>query len=159
MGKAINFLFVLLLISCGDASDQTIKEKDDPLAKKFQLIQKNLQEFADKHNAKLSTVWSKIQKHDREGFDSFLIRHIVWTDGRFGKAIFIGQHSDLNGIDTSTWDFSNIAWLQDTQATAKPTFVNNLLTKVDFQVIETDIEQLLRTSEKNLRGVKVENLK
>ena len=159
MHRMVFSLLVLIHFSCKDASDLTTKEKNDPLAYNFQRIENNLQEFADKYNAKLYTVWSKIQRQDPSGFDSFLVRQIVWTDDRFGKAIFIGQHSDINSIDTSSWDFSNIAWIQDTDATAKPTYLKDLLIKVDFQVIERDIEQLLRTSEKNLRAIKMEDLK
>ena len=135
------------------------REKDDPLFFRFQFIEKNLQEFANKHNAKVSTVWSTIQTHDPDGTDSFLVKHIVWTDGRLGKAVFIGQHSGIEGVDSATWDFSNIAWLQDTLVTVQPTYVHHLLKKVGFQIIERDIEQLLRTSEKNLQAVSVEDLK
>ena len=130
MGKVLYFLIVVFLFSCADIGNDSIDQNDDPLAKKFQNIDGKLQEFAEKHNAKISTVWSKVQKHNPDGSDSFLVRHIVWNDDGFGKAVFIQQHSDINGVDTTVWDFSNIAWLQDTQATAKPTFVKNLLTKV-----------------------------
>lgn len=159
MRKVINSFVVLFLSSCGGIGSQTTKEMDDPLADRFQPIERKLQEFAHKHSAKPSTVWSKIQKNDPEGYDSFLVRHIVWIDGRLGKAVFIGQHSDIKGVDTTTWDFSTIAWLADTLTAAKPTYVNHLLTKVDFQIIEKNIEQLLSTSEKTLNVVKVEDLK
>ncbi len=159
MRKVLHFLVVLFLFSCADVGNQSTTPKDDPLAKRFQNIEEKLQKFAEKHNAKISTVWSKVQKHDPDGFDSFLVKLIIWNDDRFGKAIFIQQHSDVNGIDTTAWDFSNIAWLQDTQVNAKPTFVKNLLTKVEFQIIEKDIEQLLSKSEKILGPIKLENLK
>ena len=159
MCKVLNFFVATFLFSCANVGDHPAKEKDDPLAVKFQLIKGKLQEFSDKHNAKLSTVWSIVEKHDPNVFDSFLVRHIVWTDGRFGKAILIQQHSDNNGIDTTSWDFKNIAWLQDTLLTAKPTYENDLLTKVDFQIIERDIDQLLHASENSLSKVKVEDLK
>ena len=159
MCKVLHFLIVLLLFSCADVGNHATNQKDDPLAKRFQNIEGKLQEFAEKHNAKISTVWSKIQKHDPDGSDSFLVKHIVWNDDRFGKAVFIQQHNDINGVDTTNWDFSNIAWLQDAQKTAKPTFVKNLLTKVDFQIIEKEIEQLLSKSEKVLDAIKEEDLK
>ena len=159
MRNFFHFLIVLFLSSCADVGNQSTNQKDDPLAKRFQNIEGKLQEFAEKHNAKISTVWSKVQKYDPDGSDSFLVKHIVWNDKCFGKAVCIQQHSDINGIDTTAWDFSNIAWLKDTQVTAKPTFVKNLLTKVEFQVIEKDIEQLLSKSEKVLSAIKVEDLK
>jgi hypothetical protein len=159
MRKVLYFLMVLFLFSCADVGNQRTGQNDDPLAKRFQNIEVELQEFAKKHNAKISTVWSKVQNHDPEGSDSFLVKHIVWIDNRFGKAVFIQQHSDFNGVDTTAWDFSNIAWLQDTPLTAKSTFVKNLLTKVEFQIIEKDIEQLLSKSEKVLGSIKVEDLK
>jgi hypothetical protein len=159
MDKVFNCFVILFLFSCGDIGNQATKRKDDPLANKFQRIEGKLQEFADKHDAKISTVWSTIQKHDPDGSDSFLVRHIVWNDGRFGKAVSIQQHSSIKGVDTTAWDFSNIAWLQDTPVTVKPTVVKNLLTKVDFQIIERDIESLLSKSEKMLSVIKVEDLK
>jgi hypothetical protein len=159
MRKVLHFLMVLFLFSCADVGNQSTNPKDDLLAKRFQNIEGKLQEFAGKHNAKISTGWSKIQKHDPDGSDSFLVKHIVWNDDRLGKAVLIQQHSDVNGVDTTAWDFSNIAWLQDTPVTAKPTFVKNLLTKVEFQMIEKDIEQLLSKSEKVLGAIKMEDLK
>lgn len=159
MRNFFHFLIVLFLSSCANVSNQSTNQKGDPLAKRFQNIEGKLQEFAEKHDAKISTVWSKIQKHDPEGSDSFLVKHIVWNDNRLGKAVFIQQHSDINGVDTTAWDLSNLAWLQDTQAIVKPTFVKNLLTKVNFQIIEKDIVQLLSKSDKVLLAVKLEDLK
>lgn len=159
MRIAFIFLVVLFLFSYRDIGNQATKRKDDPLADRFQLIEGKLQEFADKHDAKISTVWSKIQTHDPDESDSFLVKHIVWNDGRFGKAVFIQQHSDINGVDTTAWDFSNIAWIQDTQVIAKPTYVKNLLTKVNFKIIERDIQQLLSKSEEVLSVIKMEDLK
>src|SRR5688572_3110575 len=123
MRQVLNTLVILFLFSCGNAGNQASILKPDPLANKFQPIEGKLQEFAERHDAEISTVWSKVQKHDPEGSDSFLVKHIVWNDGRFGKAIFIQQHHSLEGIDTSSWDFSNIAWLRDTSVSAKPTYV------------------------------------
>ena len=159
MRQVLNTLLISFLFSCGNAGNQATEQEPDPLANKFQPIEAKLQEFADRYNAKISTVWSKVQKHDPDGSDSFLVRHIVWNDGRFGKAIFIQQHNGLEGIDTTTWDFSNIAWLRDTSATAKPTFVKNLLIKADFKLIEKDIERLLNESEKILGRIEVKDLK
>ena len=159
MRKVLEFLIILFLSSCAEVANQSTKSQDDPLAKRFQNIEVKLQEFAEKHNAKISTVWCKVQKHDPDDFDSFLVKHIVWNDDRFGKAVFIQQHSDINGVDTTAWDFSNIAWLKDTQVAAKPTFVKNLLTKVEFQIIEKEIGGLLSKSETVLGAVKVEDLK
>ena len=130
----------------------------DAFAKRFKNIEEKLQVFAEKHKAEMSIVWSKMQKYDPDGADSFLVKHIVWEDGRFGKAVFIQHHSDINGVDTTAWDFSTVAWLQDTQVNAKPAFVRNLVTKVGFHVIEKDIEQLLSQSEKVLGGIKREDL-
>jgi hypothetical protein len=159
MRKVITIILVIFICSCGNLGYKASLENDDLLAFRFQGIKGNLQEFSNKHNAKLSTVWSKVQKYNPDALDSFLVSHLVWTDGRFGKAIFIQQHSDINGIDTTTWDFKNIVWLQDTILTAKPTYEINLLTKVVFQIIERDIDLLLRTSEKNLNAVRREDLK
>jgi hypothetical protein len=159
MRKVLYYLVILFLFSCGDAGNQATRRKVDPLTNRFQLIEGKLKKFADKHGAKISTVWSKVHKHDPNGSDSFLVKHIVWNDGRFGKAVFIQQHSGIEGVDTTAWDFSNIAWLQHTQASAKPTLVKNLLTKVDFKMIETDIERLLNESEKVLSVIKEKDLK
>jgi hypothetical protein len=59
MRKVLDFLIILFLSSCADVGNQSTKSQDDPLAKRFQNIEVKLQEFAEKHNAKVSTVWSK----------------------------------------------------------------------------------------------------
>ena len=155
----INSLIVLFLFSCGNVGGQATKRMNDPLDYKFEHIERRLQKFAIKYNAKLSTVWSKLERHDPDGSDSFLVKHIVWTDGRLGKAVIIQQHNDIKGVDTTAWDILNLAWLEDTQLIAKPTYVKYLLTKVDFQIIERNIEQQLNKSEKSLSMVKVDSLK
>lgn len=121
MRIVINSLIVLFLFSCGDVGDQATKRVDDPLGYRFEHIEGRLKKFATKHNAKLSTVWSKWERHNPDGSDSFLVKHIVWTDGRLGKAVFIQQHNDVKGVDTTAWDILNLAWLEDTELTAKPT--------------------------------------
>ena len=159
MRQVLTSLVVLFLFSCGDAGNQAGERKVDPFAGRFQLIEGRLNRFANKHQAKISTVWSKVEMHLPGESDSVLVKHIVWNDGRLGKAIFIQQHSGMDGIDTTAWDFSNIAWLQDTQTIAKPAFVKNVLTKVDFRIIESNIEGLLNESEKVLGVIKEEDLK
>lgn len=158
MRKLIYALVTLIVFSCLNRKDPAKEETNTLLDTRFQFIKEKLEAFAKKHNAKISTAWSHLQTHDPDKTDSFLVRHIVWTDGRFGKAVLIQQHSDKI-VDTTAWDFTYVAWLQDTARTAKPTYVNNLLTKVDFQIIEKNIERLLSTSEKNLSIIKVEDLK
>lgn len=87
------------------------------------------------------------------------MRHIVWPNGRFGAAIMIHLHTDNTGVNTTGWDFSTIAWLADTPLLTKPTYVNDLVKKVEFRIVEKNIDQLLIISEKNLKAIRVENLK
>jgi len=75
------------------------------------------------------------------------------------KAIIIQPHLTINGIDSSKWDFTNIAWLKDAADSENRSYIKNLLEKVSFDNIEQDIDQLLRQSEKNLREIKKMDLK
>lgn len=159
MGKALSLLVVIFFFSCENVKHQTIRQTDDPLANKFQLIHGKLQRFADKHGAKISTVWGKVERHNPDGSDSYLVKHIVWYDGRYGKGVFIQQHHSIERVDTTAWDISNIAWLQDTQSIVKPTYEKKLLSRVDFRIIERDIEKLLQESEEVLSQVKEKDLK
>lgn len=159
MAKLTKYFLVLLLFSCQDKGKKVQMQNNDLLAGRFHLIDGKLLEFASRHKAKLSTVWAKSQRHDTDRSDLFLVRHIVWSDGRFDKAVMIAPHNDLNGVDTNVWDFSILAWLENTQLVANPSYENFLVNRVEFRVIEKNIDQLLSRSEKNLMQVKVEDLK
>jgi hypothetical protein len=88
--------------------------------------------------------------------DKLGIRQIQWVDGPIGKAIIINQNFDNGNLDAPNWDFFNIAWLQEVKPKAKrrPFWKKNLLTNIDFKIIESEIDQLLKQSLENLNTIK-----
>jgi hypothetical protein len=151
------FILILFLISCGKLKRQ--KQSDDPLAARFRLIDSKLRDFASKHNAEVATVWAKFYSHIPDDTGTYAIKRIVWTDSLFVKAIIIQPHLDPTGLDSTAWDLTNVAWLENRKAGEKRSYVKNLLTKVKFEVIEKKIDQFLSQSEKNLQEIKIEDLK
>jgi hypothetical protein len=150
MNKVIKLLLTLFLFSC-----------EDPLANRFSSIDNKMRIFAGRHNAKVSTEWVTSSKFTPGGTSvvRYPMKLIVWKDDQIGKAIMIQMHNDLDGLDTTNWDFSNTAWFEGGKAGAKPHYTKSILNKVKFEVIEKNIVQLLSDSEKNLQNKKLEDLK
>lgn len=123
----------------------------------FKSIEDNLNEFAKKHNAKL---------YAREvGFDSKPIgepelRKVLWDDGMFSKAILILPAApNYNGSDSTLWDFSIHASVNDNRPGDVPSWQKDLLEGVPFQEIERQIDHLLSESENYLAAVRVEDMR
>ena len=91
-------------------------------------------------------------------------RRIVWTDGQLGKAILIKPHvHPARGVSTDTWDFINLAWLEDAGSSAKPSvkpmWMRTLIRKGHMKLLEKEIDALLSISEENLKQIELRHLK
>jgi hypothetical protein len=93
--------------------------------------------------------------------EKLVIRQIQWVDGPIGKAIIINQNFENGNFDIPNWDFFNIAWLQEgkTKAKGRSFWKKNLLTNIDFKIIESEIDQLLKQSLDNLKAIQKTDLK
>jgi hypothetical protein len=130
---------------------------------RFRLIDEKLKKFAEKLKAKLATDGSGFSI-DGVAVPKELVeeRRIIWVDGQIGKAIIIHpDFFDIPDISSPAWKFFNVAWLEHGSATkkGKPLWIKYLLKKVEFDVIEKNIDQLLNTSKENLEAIKIEDLK
>jgi hypothetical protein len=128
----------------------------------FSQIDTKLKALAKEIGATLETT---VGGHSINGVDvpkeKLALRQIQWVDGPIGKAIIINQNFDNGNLDAPNWDFFNIAWLQEGKPNAKgrPFWKKNILKNIDFNKIETDIDQLLEQSLDNLKEIKKTDLK
>ena len=91
-------------------------------------------------------------------------RSVVWIDGRIGKGIMIRPHTEPGiGVSSDTWDFINLAWLEDVphsaKPSAKPMWMRTLIRKGDMELLEKEIDDLLSISEENLKPIELRHLK
>ena len=121
---------------------------------KFQTIDDKLYSFAIKLNATLS----KDRPHFPREMINFEERRIDWYDNQIKKAIIIQPTFTAKGVDSSLWNFINIAWIEQNGIAIKPGWQSCLIDKKDFSEIEKQIDQLLTKSEQNLKSVEIKDL-
>lgn len=101
------------------------------------------------------------------GFDNVVVpkekvhlRKILWIDGNIGKGIIISQNFENRNIDTPEWNFINLAWLSKkvSSPNGQSFWRKDLLLKVPLKNIETNIDQLIKTSLENLSAIKESDL-
>lgn len=121
---------------------------------KFKTIDDKLNSFAIKINATLSK--------DRPNFPREMVtfeeRRIDWCENKIKKAIIIQPTFTEKGVDSSLWNFINIAWMEQNGIAVKPGWQSSLIDKKDFSCIEKKIDQLLSTSEQNLKNIEIKDL-
>jgi hypothetical protein len=120
----------------------------------FKYIDDKLHRFAEKINGTLVK--------DRSSSPitlTFEERRIDWREGDIRKAIIIQPNFEITGVNSSIWNFINIAWIEKNGLAVKPGWVKELVNKEDFQNIEERIDELLSQSEKNLSGITIDDLK
>ena len=122
---------------------------------RFELIDEKLSKLANKLNAKLTK--------DRSGFPEALItfeeRRIDWNDGEISKAIIIQPTFEATGVNSAIWNFINIAWYDDADSAKRLKWIEKLVDKCEFEVIEKQIDDLLSKSEENLKKIRMDDLK
>jgi hypothetical protein len=121
---------------------------------KFKNIDNKLNTLAIKLNASLS----KVRPGYPEGLMTFEERRIDWRDGEIRKAIIIQPTFEATGVNSSIWNFINIAWTEKNGLAVKPGWIKTLIDKSDFKEIEENIDNLLFTSEENLKNIRIEDL-
>jgi len=150
-------IIVLFLAACQQTKNQ--KLDNDPLAARFSMIESKLNEFAVKHHATASTTLAHLTYHDPYDTSTYPLKRIVWSDHHIGKGILIQPYQDIRGIDSTAWDFTLLAWLDNGEPGGKPGFEKKLLSKVSFDMIEKNISQLLVDADKMLEELQPGDLK
>jgi len=121
---------------------------------KFLKIDSKLEKLSNKLEAKLS----KDRPNYPESLRTFEERRIDWIDSEISKAIIIQPIFESEGVNSKIWNFINIAWYDDVKSTHRPQWIKNLVDKKSFEIIETNIDELLLKSEENLTSIKMDDL-
>lgn len=122
---------------------------------RFQNIDDKLNHLA----AKLNAILTKDRPNYPEALRTFEERRIDWMENQMRKAIIIQPNFELSKVNSSIWNFINIAWIEKNGVAQKPGWMVELVDKGDFKDIENNIDELLLKSEENLRSVTIEDLK
>ncbi len=122
---------------------------------RFNFIDNKLLRLASKLNATL--------RKDRPNFPqtlrTFEERRLDWRDIEIRKAIIIQPTFEATGVNSAIWNFINIAWHHDALSRKTLKWKKILVDKSDFEVIEKNIDELLRQSEENLKKIVYQDLK
>jgi hypothetical protein len=118
----------------------------------FKKIDSKLESLCQNIGAKLT----KDRPHLPESFRTFEERRIDWIDHDIRKAIIIAPTFEHNGVNSSLWNFTIVAW-QD--FTRKKTYVMPLSAKKPFSEIENNIDLLLKQALDVLSKIKETDLK
>jgi len=120
---------------------------------RFKQIDEKLEKLSGKLGAKLTI--------DRDWYPTagFEERRIDWVDRNIFKAIIIQPTFESKGVNQKIWNFINIAWSDFNDEGHRPQWIKLLIEKKKFEIIESDIDQLLTQSESNLINISEEDLK
>ena len=118
---------------------------------RFNFIDKRLTNFAKKFQTELSDG----RDLHRKTADIYEERRICWTESNINRMILISPFpfDSTSEKAGSTWNFINVAWLNNSYSTSIPMWEKFLIYKVDFELIITHIDELLKRSEENLTKV------
>ena len=122
---------------------------------RFKSIDLRLADLSQKLNAKLTK--------DRSGYPNalrtFEERRIDWEEDQIHRVIVIQPNFEHKGVNSGIWNFIKIAWFDDPISVKRPQWIRVLVDKGNFEMIEENIDLLLKESEVNLTNVRMEDLK
>ncbi len=122
---------------------------------RFSNIDKALEKLADRFKAKLT----KDRPDYPKALRTFEERRIDWIKNDINKAIIIQPTFKAKGVDSSRWNFINIAWYDDAKSANRPQWFKYLAKEVEFKEIEKDIDALISISISNLDNISMDDLK
>lgn len=158
MWRTIGLLIAFYILSCGNSKIPIKTSTQDPLEEKFKPIEKNLETFAKKHRANISTSEGAHYIGDSGKKETIHTKLIEWTDGPLRRAIIIQPYSDLKGIDSMHWNFFGITWRKKDEPSAIPKEFR-LAKKVRFEEITNNIDSLLMEADKKFEAVREEDFR
>jgi hypothetical protein len=119
---------------------------------RFKDIDSKLEELSKKLNARLTK--------DRPGYPevlrTFEERRIDWERDGIRRAIIIQPTFEFSGVDSTRWNFVNVAWKDEGISRRK--YMHNLVDKQDFTLIAEQIDDLLAESVKMLTRISDKDL-
>jgi hypothetical protein len=121
---------------------------------RFKDIDSKLENLSNNLNAKLT----KDRPDYPEAVRTFEERRIDWIDNGINKAIIIQPNFEDKGVNSSIWNFINIAWFDDATSVKRPQWIKILVDKGKFESIQNNIDNLLLDSEKNLTKITFNDL-
>ena len=124
---------------------------------RFDSIENKLAQFADSVNAQL-TEGRKVHQSEAQGYEQ---RQIRWTQDEINRMVLITQFpfEETSDKDGATWNFINLAWLNNSSSSSIPMWEKYLVYKGHFKLIATHIDELLRKSKENLTNIQLADLK
>jgi len=125
--------------------------------RRFGSIDNKLTDFAKKFNTQLSDG----REFHRKDVEVYEERRVHWTEGEINRMILIRPYpfDETSGEHSSTWDFINVAWLNNSPSSPVPMWEKYLVYNGDFKLITAHIDDLLKKSEEILNNVKLKDLK
>ncbi len=141
----------------------TLREATSPYTQSYVQLKsmsrfKNIDVKLDELSARLGTNLTKDRPGSPEVLRTFEERRIDWVEDGINKAIIIQPTFEITGVNLSIWNFINLAWIKKNGVAQKPGWAKNLITKMDFKVIEENIDILLNESLNNLKTIKIEDV-
>lgn len=119
----------------------------------------NIDDKLIKLSNKLNATLTKDRPSYPKALRTFEERRIDWNVNEINRAIIIQPNFEHNGVNNRIWNFINIAWYDDAKSINRPQWYKNLAEKEKFEILEKNIDELLRTSENNLQNIKMTDLK
>jgi hypothetical protein len=114
---------------------------------RFKDLDSKLEEWSKRLNARLTK--------DRSGYPealrTFEERRIDWESDAIRRAIIIQPTFEFSGVDSTRWNFVNVAWKDE--GGARRRYMHKLVDQKDFTVIAEHIDELLTESVKTLTNI------
>ena len=118
----------------------------------FKNIELEIEIIGKELNAKIS----KDRPDYPESLRTFEERRIDWEDNGIRKAIIIQPTFETKGVNSELWNFTLVAWKGIGR---KRKYIEEVIEKSDFKIIESNINELLESGKKTLLKITDEHLK
>ncbi|MCC9018962.1 hypothetical protein [Flavobacterium lipolyticum] len=121
---------------------------------RFKSIDSKLIDLASKLNGRLT----KDRPDYPEVLRTFEERRIDWIENDIMKAIIIQPNFEANDVNSSIWNFINLAMYDDGFSVSRPKWIEILVDQKDFIFIAENIDELLLKAEENLSNISMKDL-
>lgn len=117
----------------------------------FENIDGKLSSLANELGAQIT----RDRNGNTQGFEE---RRIDWFENGIKKAIIVQPTFTSDGVDSSLWNFINLAWTELNGIPQKPGWKCTLIVEDDFGNIDDKIDLLIHQSKLNLLSVTLEDV-
>jgi len=117
----------------------------------------NIELILEELNTEVNGLISKDRPNYPKPLRTFEERRIDWEEEGIRKAIIIQPTFELEGVNSELWNFRLVAW---TKVDKRRVFYRKeRISKVKFEIIEANIQELLFEGKEILSNIKLEDLK